>query len=692
MANEDNNDSSEKKMPEFPGRQFIIWAIFIGLFLLLMLWSSEGFGRSVKKVTYSELRQLIEQNKVKSLTIEKATGDIKGELYVSGESADAAQYFTSDGSEETIAADLAKLLNEHNVTWGWKKPHWIRGVIESAVPILLIAVILYFFVFRQIRGAGGGGILSFGKSRAVRVTRDHNRKTFEDVAGIQEAKEEVSEIIEFLRNPEKFQKLGGRLPKGVLLVGSPGTGKTLLARAIAGEADVPFFSISGSDFVEMFVGVGASRVRDLFDQAKAASPCIIFLDEIDAIGRKRVNDVPGGGQETAQTLNAILVEMDGFTSDDKVIVVSATNRPDVLDPALLRPGRFDRQITVDLPNIEGREAILKVHTRKVKLGNDVDLKVIARGTPTFSGAELENVVNEAALLAAMKDKTVVDMACFEESRDKVRWGREKRSRKMADDDRRLTAVHEAGHALIMWHLPESTPLHKVTIIPRGRALGATMQLPEKDEYNMTRRRILGEIAVSMGGRVAEELFLDDISNGASSDIERATQLARAMVCEWGMSEELGVVFYGERRHDGFFDTRDISEATAQQIDDVVRAVIDQCYKDARNILKEHEDQVQLLVSALMEFELLSREEVRILLDSGLEPLREYRLAAKASEPVIKDEIASSQVSAVEESSIVNDTADAGTSADSSEFKDSDQPSLFDQPAPTTDETKKEDGV
>ncbi len=626
-------DNRQRPMAN-PLKPMLVWFV-LGLVILILLAVNEsGLSRNSKAISLSELRSAIEEGRIKSLVIEKRSGHIEGRFNVAGQSKDKPARFTSDVTPES-AKELEALCYSKDVKYGYRDPSMLKDALAYVLPMVAVALLFYFLIMRQMRGAGGGGILSFGKSRAVRISREKAKKTFDDVAGIDEAREEVQEIISFLRNPEKFQALGGRLPRGVLLIGRPGTGKTLLAKAIAGEADVPFFSISGSDFVEMFVGVGASRVRDLFEQAKANSPCIIFLDEIDAVGRRRANDLPGSGMETAQTLNAILVEMDGFTSDDNVIVVAATNRPDILDPALLRPGRFDRRIYVDLPDIRGREAILKVHTKNVKLDESVDLSVVARGTSTFSGADLENLVNEAALTAVMRDKKTVDMECLEEARDKVHFGKEKRSRLMTDEDRRSTAYHEAGHALLMRFIPHVTPLHKVTIIPRGRALGATMQLPEKDEYSMEKRRLFGEVSVRLGGRAAEELFLDDVTNGAANDFEQATNLVRSMVCEWGMSSKLGLIHYSDRgsMEGGFFEGREFSEATAEKIDDEVRAFMDQCYSQACKILQEHKAEIELLVEALMEFEVLSREEVDLIFDKmSLDELREQRgLASKRRE-------------------------------------------------------------
>jgi cell division protease FtsH len=488
-------------------------------------------------------------------------------------------------------------------------------VFWGSVPWILFLLILYYLFMRQLRAPGAGGnVLTFGRSRAKVATRESTGVTFSDVAGIQEAKEEVVEIIEFLKNPKRFQRLGGRIPRGIMLVGSPGTGKTLLAKAIAGEAEVPFFSICGSDFVEMFVGVGASRVRDLFRQARENSPCIIFLDEVDAVGRRRGTGLGGGHDEREQTLNAILVEMDGFNSDEGIILVAATNRPDVLDPALLRPGRFDREIVLDLPDVKGREEILRVHSRKVEVHPDVDLERIARATPAFSGAELAALVNEAAIIAAMKDRDAVLEMDLEEARDKIRWGRQKRSRVLTDEDRRLTAYHEAGHALAAHFLPEVEPLHKVTIIPRGRALGVTMQLPETDRYSQDRERLMNMIAVLFGGRIAEELFMNQMTTGASNDFERATELARRMVTQWGMSDELGPMVYGENDSEIFLGRsitthKNVSEATMQKVDSEIRRIIDQQYALARQLLEGNRDKVEAMAKALLELETIDADQI-----------------------------------------------------------------------------------
>jgi cell division protease FtsH len=501
-----------------------------------------------------------------------------------------------------------------------RKSDYLRGALFTFLPFLLIIGLL-FFLFRQQMKSAGRGAMSFGKSKARLLTMDRNKVTFKDVAGIQEAKEELFEIVDFLRDPRKFQKLGGSIPKGVLMVGSPGTGKTLLARAIAGEADVPFFSISGSDFVEMFVGVGASRVRDMFEQGKKHAPCLIFIDEIDAVGRHRGHGMGGGHDEREQTLNQLLVEMDGFDTQEGVIIIAATNRPDVLDPALLRPGRFDRQVTVSLPDVNGREEILRVHVKKIKLAANVDLAVIARGTPGFSGAELANLINESALLAARKGLSAVTLAEMEEARDKVRWGRERRSLAMSEKERVGTAWHEAGHAYLNMVLPHTHPLHKVTIIPRGPYLGATMYLPDGDKYSTQKKEALANLIVTMGGRIAEAFHSDDMSNGASGDIRQATSLARHMVCEWGMSDQLGMVEYGEGDSPVFLardvgKSRNYSEETARVIDAEIKRFIDDAYETATRILTENRDKVELIANALLEYETLDAGHLRDLIDIG----------------------------------------------------------------------------
>ncbi|MCL2589854.1 MAG: ATP-dependent zinc metalloprotease FtsH [Betaproteobacteria bacterium] len=517
-----------------------------------------------------------------------------------------------------------------------KDESFLTSLFVSWFPMLLLIGVWIFFM-RQMQGGGKGGAFSFGKSKARMIDESANSVSFVDVAGCDEAKEEVGELVEFLRDPSKFQKLGGRIPKGVLMVGSPGTGKTLLAKAIAGEAKVPFFSISGSDFVEMFVGVGAARVRDMFEQAKKHAPCIVFIDEIDAVGRQRGAGLGGGNDEREQTLNQLLVEMDGFEGQTGVIVIAATNRPDVLDPALLRPGRFDRQVVVALPDIRGREQILKVHMRKVPIAPDVDAQVLARGTPGFAGADLANLVNEAALFAARANKRLVDMDDFERAKDKIMMGAERRSAVMPEEERRNTAYHESGHAVVARMLDKTDPVHKVTIIPRGRALGVTMQLPTEDRYSQDRVRLLQAIAVLFGGRIAEELFMDQMTTGASNDFQRATDLARRMVTQWGMSDSLGPMVYGEEESEIFLGRqvtthRNVSEATMQKVDSEVRRIIDEQYALARKILEDNRDKVETMTATLLEWETIDAGQIDDIM-SGRPP----RPPKPASEPAPKSD-------------------------------------------------------
>lgn len=512
-----------------------------------------------------------------------------------------------------MISDLMRYGVQVNASKPEEEQSFLASVFVSWFPMLLLIGVWIFFM-RQMQGGGKGGAFSFGKSKARMLDESANTITFADVAGCDEAKEEVFELVEFLRDPSKFQKLGGRIPKGVLMVGSPGTGKTLLAKAIAGEAKVPFFSISGSDFVEMFVGVGAARVRDMFEQAKKQAPCIIFIDEIDAVGRQRGAGLGGGNDEREQTLNQLLVEMDGFEGQTGVIVIAATNRPDVLDPALLRPGRFDRQVVVSLPDIRGREQILKVHMRKVPIAPDVDPQVLARGTPGFAGADLANLVNEAALFAARGNKRLVDMDDFERAKDKIMMGAERRSVVMPEEERRNTAYHESGHAVVARLLDKTDPVHKVTIIPRGRALGVTMQLPTEDRYSQDRERLLQTITVLFGGRIAEEIFMKQMTTGASNDFARATDLARRMVTQWGMSDTLGPMVYGEEEGEIFLGRqvtthRNVSEATMQKVDAEIRRIIDQQYSLARRLLEENSDKVEAMTAALLEWETIDAEQV-----------------------------------------------------------------------------------
>jgi len=591
--------------------------VFI-LVCLLLLWTvvqKSNMGSKVQEVSYSDLLDKIESGQVQDASIQgtELRGHMKG---------------SKDEFHTTIPANtdtLTKDMHSAHVNFGIKdaQNNILLPILFNAGPILLLGVIWFFFM-RQMQ-SGGNKALSFGKSRARLLSMQQKKVTFKDVAGVDEAKEELKEIIEYLREPQKFQKLGGRIPKGVLLVGPPGTGKTLLARAVAGEANVPFFSISGSDFVEMFVGVGASRVRDLFEQGKKNAPCIIFIDEIDAVGRHRGAGLGGGHDEREQTLNQLLVEMDGFESNDGVILVAATNRPDVLDPALLRPGRFDRRVVVGLPDVRGREEVLRVHVKKVPVSDDTNLNVLARGTPGFSGADLANMVNEAALNAARMNRKQVTMYDFELAKDKVLMGAERKSMLLTDEEKRVTAYHEAGHALVSFMREHSDPIHKVTIIPRGMALGVTIFLPG-DRHNYTREYLEARLATAYGGRVAEEIFLNQMSTGAGSDIESATDLARRMVCEYGMSR-LGPLTFGKKEEQIFLGReiaqhRDFSEETARQIDLEVRRLIDEAYQSAHSVVEANKDPMHRIAAALLERETIDAEEVRMLIEGQtLPPIR-----------------------------------------------------------------------
>jgi cell division protease FtsH len=585
------------------------------ILLAVVLWkmaSTGGQSAHEAEPSYTDFLGKVQSGGVKDVTIYLAPNSAE----LQGEYRDATK-FKGVTIANTAIPDVTKSLQDHNVLYNYKEvktADWLSFLVNFAPLILL--VLFWVFMMKQMQ-AGGNKALSFGKSRARLLTAQQKKATFKDVAGIDEPKEELYEIIDFLKDPQKFQKLGGRIPKGVLLVGPPGTGKTLLARAIAGEANVPFFSISGSDFVEMFVGVGASRVRDLFEQGKKNAPCIIFIDEIDAVGRHRGAGLGGGHDEREQTLNALLVEMDGFESNEGVILIAATNRPDVLDPALLRPGRFDRRVVVPRPDVKGREEILRVHTRKVPLAEDVDLSVIARGTPGFSGADLANLVNESALWAARQNRKFVAMVDFEMSKDKVLMGVERRSMILSDEEKRNTAYHEAGHALVAAMTPGADPLHKVTIIPRGMALGVTMQLPIDDKHTYTKEFLEAQLAVLMGGRAAEEIFLHHITTGAGNDIERATEIARQMVCEWGMSV-LGPLTFGKKEEAIFLGReiaqhRDYSEDTAIKIDGEVRSIVTTGYSKARNILETQKELLERIAQALLEREVLDAVELKLLM-------------------------------------------------------------------------------
>jgi len=594
-------------------KNIAIWLVIA--LTLMMVFNHFGARQTVAQapLEYSQFIDAVKQGQVAKVTIEGHT--------LKGVGADGKRFTTYAPSDPWLVSDLLKngVIVEARPE---EEPSFLMNLFVSWFPMLLLIGVWIFFM-RQMQGGGKGGAFSFGKSRARMLDENNNPVTFADVAGCDEAKEEVSELVEFLRDPTKFQKLGGRIPRGVLMVGNPGTGKTLLARAIAGEAKVPFFSISGSDFVEMFVGVGAARVRDMFEQAKKNAPCIIFIDEIDAVGRQRGAGLGGGNDEREQTLNQLLVEMDGFEGTAGVIVIAATNRPDVLDPALMRPGRFDRQVVVPLPDIRGREQILMVHMRKVPIAPDVRADILARGCPGFSGADLANLVNEAALFAARGNKQYVDMDDFESAKDKIIMGAARRSIVMPEEERRNTAYHESGHAVVARLLPKTDPVHKVTIIPRGRALGVTMQLPVEDRYSMNRDQIMENIAVLFGGRIAEEVFMGQMTTGASNDFERATEMARRMVTQWGMSDALGPMVYGENEGEVFLGRsvtthKNVSEETMRKVDAEIRRIVDQQYALARKLIEENRDKIEAMAKALLEWETIDADQINDIME-GREP-------------------------------------------------------------------------
>ncbi len=601
-------------------RNFAIWVVIgLGLIALFNLFQSPNQRARANDISFSQLLTEVESGTVQDVTI---SGN-----QISGHFADGRAFQTYAPNDPELVTRLHGKGVKITAKPSDEDVPSLLGVLVSWFPMLLLIAVWIFFM-RQMQ-SGGGRAMGFGKSKAKLLTERQGRVTFDDVAGVDEAKDDLQEIVEFLRDPQKFQKLGGRIPRGALLVGPPGTGKTLLARAIAGEANVPFFTISGSDFVEMFVGVGASRVRDMFEQAKKNAPCIIFIDEIDAVGRHRGAGLVGGNDEREQTLNQLLVEMDGFEANEGVILIAATNRPDVLDPALLRPGRFDRQVVVPRPDVGGREKILKVHVRKVPLAPDVELRTIARGTPGFSGADLANLVNEAALLAARRSKRLVTQHEFEDAKDKVMMGAERRSMAMTDEEKKLTAYHEGGHALIAMHMPASDPVHKATIIPRGRALGMVMRLPERDVFSYTREKLEADITVAMGGRVAEELIFghDKVTSGAVSDIKMATALARAMVTQYGMSDKLGPLSYGDNEEEVFLGhsiarQQNVSDETMKRVDEEIHRIVDEGYAHARRILEERMTDLHTIAKGLLEYETLSGSEIQGLLD-GQPPIREF---------------------------------------------------------------------
>jgi cell division protease FtsH len=601
-------------------RNFAIWLVILFMLMgLFQVFQSSTRNISVADKTYSQFMSDADAGSVSSVTIV--------DNVVQGLMKDGSRFESVIPNNTDIVPRLERSGVQITAKAPDSSPFW-SILLSSWLPFLVIIGVWFFFI-RQMQGGGRGGAMGFGKSRAKLLTETHGKVTFEDVAGVDEAKQDLEEIVEFLKDPGKFQRLGGRIPRGVLLVGPPGTGKTLIARAVAGEASVPFFTISGSDFVEMFVGVGASRVRDMFEQAKKNAPCIIFIDEIDAVGRHRGAGLGGGNDEREQTLNQLLVEMDGFEANEGIILIAATNRPDVLDPALLRPGRFDRQVVVPNPDVVGREKILKVHVRKVPLAPDVDLKVLARGTPGFSGADLMNLVNEGALLAARRNKRFVTMAEFEDAKDKLMMGAERRTLSLTDEDKKLTAYHEAGHALLAIKMEASDPIHKATIIPRGRALGMVMRLPERDQVSLTRRKAYADLAVAMGGRVAEEEIFgyEKVTSGASADIKMATGLARAMATEWGMSDKLGPLLYGDNQDEVFLGRSmmqrqvHMSDETQQMVDAEVKRFVEEGYATAQTVIRENIDGLHTIAKALLEYETLTGDEIRNLMD-GIPPVRE----------------------------------------------------------------------
>lgn len=633
-------------------KNILVWVVG-GAMLLAAFNALSDKQEDKQQIEYSQFIQQVNSGEVSNVNIE---GSVVSGYLIKGERTDKTAFYTNAPLDDNLVKTLLDNKVRVKVT-PEEKPSMLASLFYSLLPVLLLIGAWFYFMRMQSGGGGKGSAFSFGKSRARLLDKDSNKVTFADVAGCDEAKEEVQEIVDYLKAPNRYQSLGGRVPRGILLAGSPGTGKTLLAKAIAGEAGVPFFSISGSDFVEMFVGVGASRVRDMFEQAKKNAPCIIFIDEIDAVGRQRGAGLGGGNDEREQTLNQLLVEMDGFESNQTVIVIAATNRPDVLDPALQRPGRFDRQVVVPLPDIRGREQILKVHAKKVPLDASVDLTSLARGTPGFSGADLANLVNEAALFAGRRNKVKVDQSDFEDAKDKIYMGPERRSMVMHEDEKRATAYHEAGHAIVAESLPFTDPVHKVTIMPRGRALGLTWQLPERDRISMYKDQMLSQLSILFGGRIAEDIFVGRISTGASNDFERATQMAREMVTRYGMSDKMGVMVYAENEGEVFLGrsvtrSQNISEKTQQDIDAEIRRILDEQYQVAYKILDENRDKMETMCKALMDWETIDRDQVlEIMAGKQPSPPKDYSHnvrddkveeseapVAEATEPVEQNEV------------------------------------------------------
>ncbi|MDD3694359.1 MAG: ATP-dependent zinc metalloprotease FtsH [Lentisphaeria bacterium] len=675
---------SDKKVNEpqpmkagFPKKQLLFWVVLLLVIPFAVMHYQRESKLEVEELSSSQFEAYLQEGRITELQIEAQAGSAVQELRGQYSGVDDPALQQPFKAKVLYTDQLDALIREHCPRRDVRQANnFLPGLLYSLLPILVLVLLLSFVYSRAMRSAGRGA-LQFGKSRAKMLNPSMEKVTFNDVVGIEEAKEDVQEIVEYLKKPAHFKRLGGKIPRGVLMVGPPGTGKTLLAKAIAGEAEVPFFSISGSDFVEMFVGVGASRVRDMFEEGKKCAPCLIFIDEIDSVGRSRFSGIGGGHDEREQTLNALLVEMDGFEANSGVIVLAATNRPDVLDPALLRPGRFDRQIAIDLPDLQGRLAILNVHAKKIAIDPEADMRIVARGTPGFSGADLANLINEAALLATRRNLDKVGLPELEESRDKVRWGKERRSRRIDEKDRRLTAYHEAGHALVGMFCENATPLHKITIIPRGAAyLGATMHLPEQDQVHLSRKELLDHIAVCIGGRLAEEMIFDDVTTGASMDIMQATDIARKMVCQWGMSQKMGFINYAGAREHIFLGrdltrSEDYGQETAREIDLEVRLIIDAAYERVRDILHTNLDKLKLLADTLLEKETMNAEEVYALLEMEMPPSKHDSLKDEAEEkPEKKKKTRRTKKSVAAKSSDAPDSSDSPAASDASDSSDS----------------------
>ncbi|MDO4696153.1 MAG: ATP-dependent zinc metalloprotease FtsH [Neisseria sp.] len=647
-------------------KSLLVWAA-LAIGLMAAFNAISGKKEESQQIEYSQFIEQVNKGEIDNVNIE---GSVVGGYVVKGERTDKTAFFTNAPLDDKLIQTLLDKKVRVKVT-PEEKPSVFQSVLFSLLPVMLL-IGAWFYFMRLQSGGGKGGAFSFGKSRAKLLEKNANKVTFADVAGCDEAKEEVQEIVDYLKAPDRYQSLGGRVPRGILLAGSPGTGKTLLAKAIAGEAGVPFFSISGSDFVEMFVGVGASRVRDMFEQAKKNSPCIIFIDEIDAVGRQRGAGLGGGNDEREQTLNQLLVEMDGFESDQTVIVIAATNRPDVLDPALQRPGRFDRQVVVSLPDIRGREQILKVHAKKVPLDESVDLVSLARGTPGFSGADLANLVNEAALFAGRRNKIKVDQSDFEDAKDKIYMGPERRSMVMHEDEKRATAYHESGHAIVAESLEGTDPVHKVTIMPRGRALGLTWQLPERDRISLYKDQMLNQISILFGGRIAEDIFVGRISTGASNDFERATAMAREMVTRYGMSEKMGVMVYAENEGEVFLGrsitrSQNISEKTQQEVDAEVRRILDEQYAIAYNILDSNREKMETMCKALMEWETIDRDQVlEIMAGKQPSPPKDYSHNVRTESGASDEDVSEQEANQDVEEASSKDTSSEGNDVPSAE--------------------------